>query len=202
MTTDLFGTTQATAPRETERTMLDRLNRRYAAQIQNGSWTGPKFFRAEHVPIGLGWERSRICDFMAVDMHSVSVDRSLNIPYNSPGYWSIRAPVFHGHEVKVSRSDWLAELRDPSKAETFRRHMHFWWLVVSDKAIVRDDLPEGWGLMVKSGDKLRALVKPTPNLTPEPMPSGLIGALLRASHTTEQALTAARTAPTTEGDPT
>lgn len=179
---DLFGATHP-AP-ETERTMLDRLNRRYAGQIQNGEWTGQKFFRAEHVPIGLGWERTRICDFMAVDMHRAS--SGPNVRHTSPDYWSIRAPIFHGHEVKVSRSDWLAELRDPSKAETFRRHMHFWWLVVSDKAIVRDDLPDGWGLMVKSGTKLRALVKPTPNLNPEPMPTGLIGAIIRASHTTER----------------
>jgi hypothetical protein len=184
---DLFGAPQPAEVRETERTMLDRLNRRYATQIRNGNWTGPKFFRAEHVPIGLSWERTRICDFMAVDMHHAS--SGSGVSYWSSDRWSIRAPVFHGHEVKVSRSDWLTELRDPSKAETFRRHMHFWWLVVSDKAIVRDDLPEGWGLMVKSGSKLRALVKPTPNLDPEPMPAGLVGALLRASVGTEQRLT-------------
>jgi hypothetical protein len=187
---DLFGGERRAEPRETERTMLDRLNVRYAAQIRNGNWVGPKFFRAEHVPIGLGWSRTRICDFIAVDMHSTT--SGPEVSYSSPKHWSIKAPVFHGHEVKVSRSDWLAELRDPSKAETFRRHMHFWWLVVSDKAIVRDDLPDGWGLMAKSGSKLRALVKPTPNLNPEPMPAGLIGALLRASHTTERSLVTAR----------
>lgn len=166
--TDLFGADIPGEPRETERTMLDRLNRRYAARIANGNWEGPKFFRAEHVPIGLGWNRSRICDFIAVDMHSAN--SGPDISYRSDAYWSIRAPIFHGHEVKVSRSDWLAELRDPSKAETFARHMHFWWLVVSDKDIVRDDLPDGWGLMVKSGAKLRALVKPRPLWRWRPIP--------------------------------
>lgn len=191
--TDLFGVEQPPTPEpahETERTMLDRLNRRYARRIRNGSWEGPKFYRAEHVPTGLSWERSRICDFIAVDMHSAS--SGSEVSYWSSDRWSIRAPVFHGHEVKVSRSDWLTELRDPSKAETFRRHMHFWWLVVSDKSIVRDDLPAGWGLMVASGSKLRALVKPTPNLEPVPMTAGLTGALLRASHTTELALIESR----------
>lgn len=176
--------------------MLDRLNARYDKRITNGNWSGPKFFRAEHVSIGLGWDRTRICDFMAVDMHSAS-----HGSWQDPDRWWIKAPIFHGHEVKVSRSDWLTELRDPTKAETFRRHMHFWWLVVSDKSIVRDDLPEGWGLMVKSGDKLRALVKPTPNLEPEPMPNGLIGSLLRATHATEQAITAAKEAATTRETP-
>lgn len=181
---DLYGI----APRvETERTMLDRLNARYSARITNGDWEGAKFYRAEHVPIGLGWDRTRICDFVAADMHSTRC--APNIRWQSPDFWSIKAPIFHGHEVKVSRSDWLAELRDPSKAEAFRRHMHFWWLVVSDKSIVRDDLPDGWGLMVKSGDKLRALVKPTPNMEPDPMPNGLVGALIRATNTTEARLT-------------
>ncbi|MFI5426078.1 hypothetical protein [Aeromicrobium sp. UC242_57] len=55
--------------------------------------------------------------------------------------------------------------------------------------------------MVKSGDKLRALVKPTPNLEPEPMPNGLIGSLLRATHATEQAITAAKEAATRARDP-
>lgn len=168
----------------TERDLLDRLARRYATKVRNGSWVGAKYLRAEHVPIGLSWNRSRIADFIAVNTHSE--DPQAGIPYfnrdDSIPY--LHAPVFHGHEVKVSRSDWLTELRDPTKAEAFARHMHFWWLVVSDKSIVRDDLPEGWGLMVASGSTLRTLVKPTPRI-PEPMPPTLMGALMRAAVTTE-----------------
>ncbi|MFI5426079.1 hypothetical protein [Aeromicrobium sp. UC242_57] len=51
---------------------------------------------------------------MAVDMHSAS-----HGSWQDPDRWWIKAPIFHGHEVKVSRSDWLTELRDPTKAETF-----------------------------------------------------------------------------------
>lgn len=162
--------------------MLDRLHVRYNAQVKNGSWTGPKFLRAEHVPVGLRFERRRICDFVATSMHST--------PYTKGAQGSL-PPIFHGHEVKVSRSDWLTELRDPDKAEVFRRHMHYWWLVASETSIVRDDLPDGWGLMVPHGTRtLRVVVPAALNPAPEPLPSGLVGALLRAAVTTETRLTA------------
>ncbi|WP_342314631.1 hypothetical protein LIX17_25620 (plasmid) [Mycobacterium avium subsp. hominissuis] len=54
-----------------------------------------------------------------------------------------------GHEIKVSRSDWVAEMgRKNGKADAWADECHQWWLVVSDPAIVRDgELPTGWGLM-------------------------------------------------------
>lgn len=54
-----------------------------------------------------------------------------------------------GHEIKVSRSDWIAELgRKNGKADAWADQCHQWWLVVSDPGIVRDgELPNGWGLM-------------------------------------------------------
>lgn len=53
------------------------------------------------------------------------------------------------------------------------------WLVVPDAGIVRDDLPDGWGLMAIQGSKLRA-VRPAPKLHPEPMPRTMQVAMLRA----------------------
>jgi hypothetical protein len=99
--------------------------------------------------------------------------------------------------VKVSRSDWLTELRDPEKAEAFRPYMHYWWLVVSDASIVRDgELPEGWGLIVKSGSVLRAKVK-APRLDPMPMPIDLTICLMAAASKTAHREPLRRTAPTT-----
>ena len=172
-----------------ERIMLDALMQRYDKTVRNGGWAGKRFLRAEHVPIGLSWKRHRIADFIAMDTQS-----------HRRGDWRAGdeqhqlAPVFHGHEVKVSRSDWLTELRDPSKSEVFKRHMHFWWLVVPDKTIVRDDLPEGWGLIAGVKGSLR-IVKQAPLLTPEPMPNSLVGALLRATTRTEATPIDERTTP-------
>jgi hypothetical protein len=98
------------------------------------------------------------------------------------GCWASTDYAIHGHEVKVSRSDWLAELRDPEKAEAFKRYCHYWWLVVPDLSIVRGDvLPAGWGLLVRErgAERLRAQVQ-APTLQPKPMPRRMSVALLRA----------------------
>jgi hypothetical protein len=156
--------TEPTPPssRETERTMLDRLNVRYGKYDA----AGIRYTRAEHVKITVGFDSRRICDYMAVAL--------------SAGYGVGGGPHLHGHEVKVSRSDWLAELRAPEKAEAFARYCDFWWLVVSDKTIVRpDELPDGWGLMVAHGQSVR-VSKPARRRDPEAMPRDLQATLTRA----------------------
>lgn len=145
----LFGSEKVT-----ERDMLDRLNNRYASSNGNGI----RYARAEHVRVTAGFDARRTCDYMALDLWP-------------GGYGTKRTgPMLHGHEVKVSRSDWLTELRDPEKAEAFRRYCDFWWLVVSEKSIVKvGELPIGWGLMVASGNSARVAVRAERNLTVEPM---------------------------------
>ena len=80
---------------------------------------GIRYAVAEHVRSSASFDAKRVCDFMAQDL------------------WTTGGLHLHGHEVKVSRSDWLRELADPSKAEAFRRYCDRWWLVVSDRAIVK-----------------------------------------------------------------
>lgn len=142
--------------------MLDRLNRRYAQFNGNGI----RYTRAEHVKVSAGHSSRRICDYMAIDLWT--------------GYGTDRGPYLHGHEVKVSRADWLTELKDPTKAESFARYCDYWWLVVSDKTIIRDgELPEGWGLMVAHGNTVRVSVQAHRRIA-EPMPRDLQGTLARA----------------------
>lgn len=94
------------------------------------------------------------------------------------GLWKPRE--LHGFEIKVSRADWLRELKDPSKAEAFRQFCDRWWLVVSDRAIVRDgELPAGWGLMARDdADALRVLTQ-APPLTPVAPTRDFLAALAR-----------------------
>lgn len=155
--------TAADDARAAEHMMSDLLDRRYSAV----SMGAPRFVTARQVRNRPGFAQ-RICDYMAIDTYQAT-----------DGDWSVRYAV-HGHEIKVSRADWLTELRDPGKAETFRRYCTHWWLVVSDKSIVRDDLPEGWGLMVRQGSRLVRKVIPTP-VEPEPMPREFIACLMRAA---------------------
>lgn len=80
------------------------------------------------------------------------------------GLWASRgAGIVEVCELKVSRADWLKELKDPKKAEAWWPYCHAFWLVVPCEGIVRDDeLPKGWGLMMPSGRgrRFKVLVKP------------------------------------------
>lgn len=57
--------------------------------------------------------------------------------------------ALHGFEVKVSRSDWLRELKAPSKSVAISSYCDYWWLAVSGPDIVKPgELPPEWGLLV------------------------------------------------------
>lgn len=65
------------------------------------------------------------------------------------GFFGSRGKYLRGYEVKVARSDWLAELDQPAKAEEWEQNVHEWWIVAPDTTIVRpEELPHGWGLIV------------------------------------------------------
>lgn len=159
---------------ETERSMLDRLNVRYGTTNGNGF----RYARAEHVKLTAGFDSRRICDYMAMDLY--------------PGYGVRRGPKLHGHEVKVSRADWLSELKDPTKAQAFARYCDYWWLVVAAPGIVHDrELPAGWGLMVAHGRTMRVQVE-APRLEPEPLPRDLQATFARGVVKTTMRLGAER----------
>lgn len=87
----------------------------------------------------------------------------------------------HGFEIKVSRSDWLSELKKPAKADEIFKYCHKWWLVVSDKDIVKDgELPHTWGLMVMQKNGLIAKVQ-APVIEPEAFDMGFVASLLRSA---------------------
>ncbi|OMC07082.1 hypothetical protein [Mycolicibacterium fortuitum] len=75
------------------------------------------------------------------------------------GFTSSSGRLLIGHELKVSRSDWLNELNKPGKADAWADQCHQWWLVVLDPSIVHDgELPPGWGLMSPGRSKTRMTV--------------------------------------------
>lgn len=96
------------------------------------------------------------------------------------GLWPSRGLHIEGMEIKVSRSDWLHELKKPEKAETIFQYCDFWWLVVADQAIVQDDLPRNWGLMAPVGGKLKVIVGAT-KLEPKPLDRRFVAAICRKS---------------------
>lgn len=167
----------------TEREMLDRLNVRYGRTYSNGPYRGRQFIRAEQVPTVPGRDGSRIADFIAIDQWATT-HADLTPEEQATLRWSARQSI-HGHEVKVSRSDVLAELKHPEKAEAWARHCHYWWLVISEPKIAPlHELPEHWGVMVSHGTSLRVIRRAT-RTNPAPLPTSTIAGLTRAVMQTE-----------------
>lgn len=104
---------------------------------------------------------NRVADAMAFNM------------YGSTGYEIV------GFEIKVSRSDFLHELKDMSKSDEIMSYCDKWYLVVPDAKIVQDgELPKNWGLLVLKDGKLVQKVRPIPK-KPQQMPLYFIASLLR-----------------------
>lgn len=136
-----------------EREVLDRLRVKYKA---------PEYAFFRHVRNSTGHSaKVRTIDAMAMSL------------------WPSRGLELHGFEVKVSRSDWLSEMKKPEKQEEFFRHCDRFWLVVGDSSIVKaGELPKGWGLIVPHGAGL-SIKTHAPELDPEPVPKRLLAAIMR-----------------------
>lgn len=68
--------------------------------------------------------------------------------------WGARAYRTVGFEVKVSRADFLRELADFRKSETWTHVVDQFFIVAPGKLIEPSELPEGWGLLELRGSKL------------------------------------------------
>lgn len=169
----LFGTPPPAPVKWTERMMLDLIRARYDVDSGNG----PRYIVAEHVrnQAGFGGYWGPVIDGKRTYLPLRTADAIV------VDLWPSSGNLIHGVEVKVSRSDWLTELRDPEKAEAFRPYCDHWWLAVPDAAIVRDDLPDGWGLLVVGRDGRLRQRRAAPRLDRQPMPFGMTAALLRAA---------------------
>jgi hypothetical protein len=82
-------------------------------------------------------------------------------------------------EIKISRSDWLRELKDPGKRSWLERHFHECWLVAPDGIARESEIPTDWGWMIPNGDGLKRRVVAR-SRTPDPMPEMMIASCLRA----------------------
>lgn len=79
------------------------------------------------------------------------------------GFTSTSGRILIGHEVKVSRADWLHELKQLEKADEWADQCHAWYLVVAEPGIVHDgELPNGWGLMAPTSKTRTRLTILTP----------------------------------------
>lgn len=86
-----------------------------------------------------------------------------------------------GFEIKVARSDWLHELKQPGKSQPVFQYCDRWWLVACE-GVITDyaELPKGWGLMIAKNGKLFTKVK-APLLEPIEVDRTFLASLLRTA---------------------
>lgn len=67
------------------------------------------------------------------------------------GLWPSRGLYLNGFEIKVNRSDWLSELKNPAKADEIAQFCDFWWVMASKDIVKVEEMPPPWGLMIPFG---------------------------------------------------
>lgn len=93
--------------------------------------------------------------------------------------WPSRGFEIHGFEIKVSRSDWISELKNPKKSSEVQKYCDKWWIVAGDdKIVMTDELPPTWGLLVPSKNKLMCKVS-APQLEAVGLDKSFMASILR-----------------------
>lgn len=69
--------------------------------------------------------------------------------------WQSMGVQVHGFEVKVSRSDWLTELRNPAKSAPLMRQCTHWWVVAPAGVVMKNEVPNDWGWLQVTPSNLR-----------------------------------------------
>jgi len=132
--------------------VIERLSKRYSQ---------PEYGFLTQVRNGAGFSATRTMDAMAMSL------------------WPSRGLHITGFEVKVSRGDFIREIRNPQKADELACFCDYWYIVVGDPDIVQlGELPEKWGLIVPSGTGLK-IIKEAVKLTPQPIDASFLAALMR-----------------------
>lgn len=156
------------APPLTEAAVLDLIERHYARPGNGGSG---EYAVLRQVRNAAGFSATRTFDAVVI------------------GLWPSRGHELHVIEVKVSRSDWLRELRDPKKADDAASIADRFSVCAPKGVVKREELPATWGLLEvmtgPDGSKLRvaraAPLLHDPEHVKAPIPRGLLVAMLRAA---------------------
>lgn len=92
--------------------------------------------------------------------------------------WPSRGLYFAGVEIKVSRSDWRAELAQPEKSAEIQRFCRYWYVAAPAGVVPPEELPPTWGLIECNETRAR-IVKRGPELPAVPPDVGFVCSMLR-----------------------
>jgi hypothetical protein len=92
-----------------------------------------------------------------------------------------------GMEIKISRSDWMREYRDPAKASEVFDYFDKWWLVAPANVAKMEEIPEPWGWLVPENGTLRKAREAATNKNVKPVDRHFLAALMRRTAKTDDA---------------
>lgn len=128
---------------------------------KEGSNSG-KYIVLTQVRAATGWDDPSTADVMVM------------------GNWPSSGNELMGFEVKVSRSDWLNEVKNAEKCAPTKKYCNRWWLVIADETMVKEgELPEDWGMMAIVNNKIK-VIKEAPKLIAEPLSHKFVASMLRS----------------------
>ena len=100
--------------------------------------------------------------------------------------WPSRGYQINGFEFKISRQDFLKEMKEPEKAENVGAYCDFWTLITPSGLVQDHEIPEAWGWMTLTPKgRLHTRRAPTRN-DAKAISRGFFAAMLRrrADHNT------------------
>jgi hypothetical protein len=104
-----------------------------------------------------------------------TVDAMCASVYESRGLW------LAGIEIKVTRTDWKKELRDPEKSEPIMRFCRYYYLATPTDLVSPEELIEGWGLVYVRADGAKVVRRAEPREAVQPPDLGFVCSILRAA---------------------
>jgi hypothetical protein len=117
------------------------------ATLREKLWHGEAFTWLEEVRNGTGWQReTRSADALVVSC------------------WPSRGIYAMGVEVKVSRSDWVRELKDPKKSAEVQQYCKYWWIAAAEGVVKEEEIPPTWGWVEVLSSKRHEVRKQAPEL--------------------------------------
>lgn len=126
-------------------------------------FTQDKYVYIREVRSARGFGPSAIADAIAVCL------------YPSRGHYPM------GIEIKVSRSDWLSELKNVGKSDEIWQNCATWEVAAPEGIVKKEELPSGWGLIVVAEDGAKRVVKPKHKEDAIPLP-GFVMSLVATMH--------------------
>ena len=93
-----------------------------------------------------------------------------------------------GMEIKISRSDWLRELKDPAKASATFEYFDRWYLVAPRNVAQMDEIPGPWGWLAPEDDKIITIKKAPLNENVKPVDRSFLASMLRCESKNDEKL--------------